>query len=374
MFKWYSVFVIGLWLVIARPSVHAQIVINELPVSTLDNDIIEAIYGIDWRIDGQFLAVATDSGVWIYTLTLKEIAHLSVEGDWVYDVSWSPDGSKLAGGGKDAKVHIWDVSDLSNISIISELPESNSVLDVAWSPDETSNQIATRVFESIEYFSDAAVSYSSVHVWDILTGQVIQTPIINEAGLVPLSWSSNGERFVTNRNKWDADYGFVLGGLMLWDIQTNRPIMQHLLPAPVIKPLSLAWRPNTNTFVASDDAGYVLIYDENLQEIGGLTDANWTGETMSTSAWNFDGSKLALGSDEGWINIWNMNIGQQLARIQGHTSGLVDLDWNPNDVYLASAAADGELKIWNVSGLPTLVHLPTVTPFPPLEVPLPSSK
>jgi WD40 repeat protein len=113
----------------------AQEVITALPSITLDQPAISNIYGADWSPDGQFLAVATNSGAWIFTPTLQKIVQLTIPMSIIYEVDWNTDGTKLAGGGVDGKVHIWDVKDLNHISPLNELTETNMVSDVKWNPN-----------------------------------------------------------------------------------------------------------------------------------------------------------------------------------------------------------------------------------------------
>ena len=92
--KWL-LFAITLLLLLPTYS-YAQEGITALPSMTLNQPAITNIFGTDWSPDGQFLAVATNSGAWIFTPTLEKVARLTTTVTLIYGVSWNADGTKLA--------------------------------------------------------------------------------------------------------------------------------------------------------------------------------------------------------------------------------------------------------------------------------------
>ncbi|MBU0512568.1 MAG: hypothetical protein KJ638_12820, partial [Chloroflexi bacterium] len=68
------------------------------------------VYGLAWSSDGNFLAVASSIGVYLYdSRTLQEIRFIETQ-HRVDRVTFSPDGSILASGNSDA-IKLWQVSD-----------------------------------------------------------------------------------------------------------------------------------------------------------------------------------------------------------------------------------------------------------------------
>ena len=159
---WFSINRIIKWLpltlivisLFSQHSVYAQTLRADLPSITLNQPAINNIYGTDWSPDGKLLAVATNSGVWIFTPTLKEVAHLTIPAQLIYGVDWNPDGTKLAGAGVDGIVHIWNMKDLS---VLAELPDTGVVADVKWSPNLASDQIAALIIEKLDFFLSLSI-------------------------------------------------------------------------------------------------------------------------------------------------------------------------------------------------------------------------
>ncbi|WFD02091.1 hypothetical protein MOBT1_000770 [Malassezia obtusa] len=59
----------------------------------------------------------------------------------------------------------------------------------------------------------------------------------------------------------------------------------------------------------------------------------------------FDDVKLITGSMDRSLKIWNWRTGELLRTLEGHTEGIVSLNFN--DSVLASGSADSNIRIWN---------------------------
>ncbi|CAH7683063.1 WD40-repeat-containing domain protein [Phakopsora pachyrhizi] len=71
-----------------------------------------------------------------------------------------------------------------------------------------------------------------------------------------------------------------------------------------------------------------------------------------TLGWSVDGRRLASGSKDEGIRIWNperADYGKASAELKGHTSRINQLRWDPtHPERLASAGEDGTLRFWDI--------------------------
>jgi len=66
-------------------------------------------------------------------------------------------------------------------------------------------------------------------------------------------------------------------------------------------------------------------------------------------AWNSQGTKLASGSYDNTINIWDTTTWKCVQTLEGHTSYVRSVAWNSRWTLLASGSLDRRIKIWNTN-------------------------
>ncbi len=72
-------------------------------------------------------------------------------------------------------------------------------------------------------------------------------------------------------------------------------------------------------------------------------------------AWSPDGKKIAAGSLEGTVPIWDI-ASKTSVRLSGHTGAVFKVAWSPDGKYVASGGGDGTVRIWDAaSGQPVQV-------------------
>ncbi|MGE4168377.1 MAG: hypothetical protein AB7E68_02420, partial [Candidatus Babeliales bacterium] len=89
-----------------------------------------------------------------------------------------------------------------------------------------------------------------------------------------------------------------------------------------------------------------------LQTLTGHTDS------VFSVAWSPDGTKLASGSWDKTIKIWNAQTGTELQTLTGHTGFVHSVAWSPDGTKLASGSYDKTIKIWDAQ---TGTELQTLT-------------
>ncbi|MBA4188676.1 MAG: hypothetical protein C0467_11815 [Planctomycetaceae bacterium] len=76
--------------------------------------------------------------------------------------------------------------------------------------------------------------------------------------------------------------------------------------------------------------------------------ARFTGNSTATAA-NHDGTRVATGSSDGSVRIWDANTGAELRLLAGHGSAVKSVSFSPDGTRLASLGSAGFLKVWDVA-------------------------
>ena len=69
-----------------------------------------------------------------------------------------------------------------------------------------------------------------------------------------------------------------------------------------------------------------------------------------------DGTKLASGSVDKTIRIWNVADGKELHKLDGHPDDVYAVAFSPDGKKLASAGYGGNLYVWDVATAKALFH------------------
>jgi hypothetical protein len=117
------------------------------PTQRITN-IAERVYGIQYSPDGKLIAVAAGTPAQLGEVKLfsaaegELVADLVHTGDAVFAVAFSPDGKRLAEGGADRAIRVFDVETKKQQLVIED--HADWVMDVAWFPNGSKLVSASR--------------------------------------------------------------------------------------------------------------------------------------------------------------------------------------------------------------------------------------
>lgn len=74
-------------------------------------------------------------------------------------------------------------------------------------------------------------------------------------------------------------------------------------------------------------------------------------EEVTVLAWSPDSQRIASGSDDTTVQIWEALSGTRLSTYHAHARDITDLAWSPDGKYLALASTDQEqiVRVWNAA-------------------------
>jgi len=354
---------------------------------------------VAWNPTGDRIAIAAgheiriaNTGTWQWTRTLKGHA------GQVWEVAWSPDGSRLASGARDGLVKVWDLD--RDEEPLTFRGHAATVWSVAWSP--------------CGQYVVSASQDGSIRFWD--ASQEARSGVLR--GRLGVAWSPNGRWLAAWGEKEDTlelldaatgellrefeapeHGGFVFdpkgtrvagGGssLKIWDCTSGRKVLEEItveatwslawspddrmLAAVELGPVlriwdlatrearalvldlddfgSLAWSPTSKLVAIAFVSQQVVVYDvESPEEVQRFrTDPRrsawgWCGHF--SIAWDPAGERLVAGSVEGAVVVWDVPSGAEVLRTRGHVANVFAVAWSPDGRRIASASDDHTVKI-----------------------------
>ena len=328
---------------------------------------------------GRVVTAQRDHAVVWDATSLDDARVLRGHASFVYDLAFSPDGTRLASAGWDGFVgkagglRVWDVA---SGDLVGSAGESSGIYSAAaWSAD------GSRVYGMARAVGNA--SGPSVMCLDTTTARPIDAP----SGLAwNLRFSPAGDRAAVCVPMEDYQTIWVANRLRLavLDMTTGRVLAGQIetraadMEIRFLGPDRLALSVGEGTVRVVDAATLAPLFD-----LRGHTGAPWSavlspdGSRIVTAAqdgtarvwaaksgapiavlpghgagalcaeFSPDGRLIAVGGRDGLVHLWDAATYEEIVTFSGHTNYVKDVAFSPDGVTLASASGDGTIRIWS---------------------------
>ena len=350
------------------------------------------INDVKFSPDGNRLAVATDIGIWIYDAhTGAEIVLIKVQPRGIqtaYTIAFAPDSKTLAVGNwiLDGAVELWDATAGKRLAILKE--NIGSVKKLEFSADGRMLACASWA-KRVEYYMwevatgreilhftkaqdvilankgalvlsqnphlVASTNMDTVRIWDVATEELRHT----------LKDSSNGETLA-----FSPDGKTLAGGgiaIRLWATETGNALSKLNGHTRLVE--AITFSPDGKILASGDASGKIILWrlDAHNQKstlprllrsvTGGKQDGArnnekriLTGHALPIGVLDFttDSKKLASGSQDGTVIVWDVETEKPLVTLTGHTGFIKGLRFLEDGKTLISGGNDGTIRLWDI--------------------------
>ncbi|HEX9736389.1 MAG TPA: TIR domain-containing protein [Thermoanaerobaculia bacterium] len=303
------------------------------------------VWGVAASADGSRLAAGGGDGsiaLWDL-LSCQPVRTLTGHQAPVWAVAVSPDGSRLASGSDDGEIRLWDAL-TGDFQRLAQGQGKVKVFRLAFSPDGTLL---------------AAGSRAGLRLWDVAGDTPQSVPLAAPTGEVwGLAFNADGTRLVTGGQRpgkpfdpgsvWYAADGEP-GVVTLWDPAAGKPVWGPREGHSKIV-MSVAFSPDGSLLASGGKDGTVVLWDAASGERRGVLSGGHT--SVWSVAFSPDGARLASGGEnDGTIVLWDLAarapVGEGLTGSPGSLWTIAFLP--PEGRVLASSSEVGGAVLWSVA-------------------------
>ena len=293
---------------------------------------------IEFSPDGNQLAVATTTGIWIYdSYTGKQINRFEGHMGGANAISYSQDGRLLAAAHQDLTIRLWEpTSKVDKKPIPALRGHKGEIHGLTFSSDYKSSMLAS------------ASADKTIRLWN-------PHAVIDDEKLIAILPYKDSVQCVA----FSSDSRILAGGsddgiIQVWDAGTGDQIHKFEEHTDSVQAVHFS-HDRTKLVSASLDGTSILW---NLVGKGGkLHSPIQHNASVYAAKFSPDGNTFATGSADKLIRLWDTNTAKQTRTFMGHKDSVRRFDFSPDGSTLVSGSPDGKIIVWDTIGARTRIEI-----------------
>jgi ribosome assembly protein 4 len=252
------------------------------------------------------------------------LATLKGHTSWVLCVAYSPDNTLIATGSNDKTVRLWEAKTGKPFGGALK-GHTQFIRSLAWEPYHLQEQGRPRVA--------SASKDATVRIWDAVSKHADIVLSGHKGSISCVRWGGTGLIYTSSQDKtikvWDAARGTLVHTLQAHAHWVNK------LALSTDFVLRTSFFDHTGKAPA-DESSRIATAKERFEK-----SATVAGKIVE---------RLASASDDNVLYLWDMSSStptKPVARMLGHQKTVNHVTFSPDGLYIASAAFDNSVKLWN---------------------------
>jgi WD40 repeat protein/predicted Ser/Thr protein kinase len=201
--------------------------------------------------------------------------------------------------------------------------------------DERAGNVLSVNFSPDGLLLAATSSDEQVKIWGARGGKLVQALSGQRGYQESAHFSPDGHVLVTNGSDSSVRYWRVTDGSLLARVAVEGG------------GVAMACRPDGAVIAVGCGDRRVRLYDWQLGELKATLDGHRDG--VSCLTYSLDGSLLATGSADGVVCLWDGESGELRRQLRGHSNAVRSVALHPDGLVVATGGVDGSIRLWRTS-------------------------